>query len=390
MHGTTLHLGLRSKVKRQQSFIFKPPTVQPAEPVSVYRRVLLILPGPRRLCVCSGFAMRLQETTIDAAPCECPAYGGTDIHSKPSGAVCRKKNAAAAEQSTEGARCEITRWDERRHCQRPQKRNQDRDRKPDGRGGENLGPGCIAGVGNAEDHYPGDGSLAANTDAKVAARALTFLNLSKRTGQIVGLGRAGAIYKAFRLECVTASRILPPPMKLHPGWMAPALLAIPFSPSPTRMTWFYSRYSFRIRARAATIVIGQLVGIAALTLASILVARLAVQLPEAWLPLLGLAPIALGIRQLVAAEDNGEEAAPMKLNWWVVATVTIANGGDNLGVYIPVFAVQTPLGIAVISACLPCLPLRGAASPLASCGTHAGGRRFGTSPAALLPTCSSR
>ena len=140
-------------------------------------------------------------------------------------------------------------------------------------------------------------------------------------------------------------------MKLHPGWMAPALLAIPLfavtnADDLVLLTIFFSNP----RLRAATIVIGQLVGIGALTLASILVATLAVQLPQDWLPLLGLAPIALGVRQLFAARDDGGDVASPRLNWWVIATITIANGGDNLGVYIPVFAMQTGLGIAIISA----------------------------------------
>lgn len=141
-------------------------------------------------------------------------------------------------------------------------------------------------------------------------------------------------------------------MKLHPGWMAPALLAIPLfavtnADDLVLLTIFFSNP----RVRAATIVIGQLVGIGALTLASILVARVAVQLPQDWLPLLGLAPIALGVRQFFAKGDDedGNVSSP-KLNWWVVATITIANGGDNLGVYIPVFTMQTSLGIAIISA----------------------------------------
>lgn len=104
-------------------------------------------------------------------------------------------------------------------------------------------------------------------------------------------------------------------------------------------------------ARTATIVAGQVIGLGALTLASILAARLAVQLSASWIPVLGLVPVYLGVRQLLARDDAEPEVAARKsdLRWWMVAAVTIANGGDNLGVYIPVFAVQSPAGTAVIA-----------------------------------------
>lgn len=60
---------------------------------------------------------------------------------------------------------------------------------------------------------------------------------------------------------------------------------------------------------------------------------------------------ALGLRQILSKSDNGDEhAAPPALHWWTVALVTIANGGDNLGVYIPVFAAQPLAGTVAIPA----------------------------------------
>ena len=144
-----------------------------------------------------------------------------------------------------------------------------------------------------------------------------------------------------------------PRMLAASKWVGPAVLAAPLFVSTNAddlvlLTIFFSQRN----ARASTIVLGQVVGLGALTLASILVARLAVQLPAGWIPFLGLVPIYLGLREILSPSDEDDDAAPAKpaLHWWTVALVTIANGGDNLGVYIPVFAAQSWTGIAVIAA----------------------------------------
>jgi cadmium resistance protein CadD (predicted permease) len=139
-------------------------------------------------------------------------------------------------------------------------------------------------------------------------------------------------------------------MVLQSKWLGPALLAIPLFASTNAddlvlLTIFFSQKN----ARTAAIVIGQLIGLGALTAASIVAARLAVELPESWIAVLGLVPIALGLRQIFAKSDDDEAAGLPAVSWWGVATVTIANGSDNLGVYIPVFTVQSPAAIAVIS-----------------------------------------
>lgn len=80
-------------------------------------------------------------------------------------------------------------------------------------------------------------------------------------------------------------------------------------------------------------------------------ARLAVQLPARCIPLLVLLPIYLGLREILSKSDDEEAAeARPSLHWWTIAGVTIANGGDNLGVYIPVLAAQSWAGITVIAA----------------------------------------
>lgn len=113
----------------------------------------------------------------------------------------------------------------------------------------------------------------------------------------------------------------------------------------------------RIRRRA--IVAGQFLGIGALVLASALAALLALAVPQGWTALLGLVPLAMGLRSLVGLrrdvpEDEDRAGSPASRpglderppygQMLAVAAVTVANGGDNLGVYVPLFA-STPAAI---------------------------------------------
>jgi cadmium resistance protein CadD (predicted permease) len=98
----------------------------------------------------------------------------------------------------------------------------------------------------------------------------------------------------------------------------------------------------------STVVIGQLIGIGILTGISVLAAHLAVQIPEDWTALLGLVPLILGIQKLFAQRKVQTTAlSSMPGGDWTtiggilsVILVTIANGGDNLAVTIPLFASQ--------------------------------------------------
>lgn len=91
--------------------------------------------------------------------------------------------------------------------------------------------------------------------------------------------------------------------------------------------------------KAGAIVVGQFIGIAGLTVGSIVIARLALQTNQAWVPYLGLVPIYLGLRQLFSSSKD--EVPVVQPSWLSVAVVTFANGADNLGAYVPVFATRT-------------------------------------------------
>ncbi|BBX82721.1 cadmium resistance transporter [Mycolicibacterium aubagnense] len=110
------------------------------------------------------------------------------------------------------------------------------------------------------------------------------------------------------------------------------------------------------RSAAVRVVAGQYLGFAAIVLVSIGAAFLgATLLPKTALPYLGLLPILLGLRAAWVgwrgrdAGPTGTEGVspPSAPGVWQVAGVTFANGGDNMGVYVPMFAVATPGTLAV-------------------------------------------
>jgi cadmium resistance transport/sequestration family protein len=124
---------------------------------------------------------------------------------------------------------------------------------------------------------------------------------------------------------------------------------------------FFSQTSARFRPRH--IIIGQYLGFTVLIIASLpgLIGGLII--PRAWIGLLGLLPIIIGIKQLFDREQEEETVQtvcsnnkfialfPFKLlniQTYNVAAVTIANGGDNIGIYVPLFANSNLLSFAII------------------------------------------
>ncbi|MEV4122843.1 cadmium resistance transporter [Micromonospora sp. NPDC049645] len=107
------------------------------------------------------------------------------------------------------------------------------------------------------------------------------------------------------------------------------------------LTLFFVAARTAGRPRTWEIVAGQYLGIGALALASAVIAGGLLVVPDPWTGLLGLLPIALGVRAL---RGSGEEEAPAVVTGALgVAGVTIANGADNVAVYVPVFRA---LGVA--------------------------------------------
>lgn len=101
------------------------------------------------------------------------------------------------------------------------------------------------------------------------------------------------------------------------------------------------------RPRPWQIWAGQYAGIAVLVAVSVLAALGLALVPDRWVPLLGLVPVALGVRGLIGAvrRSPGDDEAPAVAgNAVAVAGVTIANGADNIAVYTPVFRTIGPAG----------------------------------------------
>lgn len=103
------------------------------------------------------------------------------------------------------------------------------------------------------------------------------------------------------------------------------------------------------RPRPWQIVAGQYAGIAALVAASGVAAAGLLLVPEPWTGLLGLVPIALGARALLAARDP-DEPPGVAGGALGVAAVTVANGADNIAVYVPVLRSLGPADGAVFLA----------------------------------------
>lgn len=111
---------------------------------------------------------------------------------------------------------------------------------------------------------------------------------------------------------------------------------------------------------------GQYLGTGLLVGVSLVAAYVVNFVPEAWMVgLLGLIPIYLGIRFAIVGEGEEEEEEEIierleqsKANqlFWTVTLLTIASGGDNLGIYIPYFAsldwAQTLVALLVFAICI--------------------------------------
>ena len=89
------------------------------------------------------------------------------------------------------------------------------------------------------------------------------------------------------------------------------------------------------------IVAGQYLGFIALVAISFTGYFARFVVPREWIGLLGLVPVAMGVKKLVEwkrAEDHSSVEKPAGATVLTVAAVTFANGGDNIGIYAPLFA----------------------------------------------------
>jgi cadmium resistance protein CadD (predicted permease) len=106
---------------------------------------------------------------------------------------------------------------------------------------------------------------------------------------------------------------------------------------------FFSALTIPVRQ----VVLGQYIGIGLLIAISALGSLIALVVPTYVIGLMGIIPITIGIRNLVKIrkKDRSPSKQVMQdkrdksfLSFLTVAAVTFSNGGDNIGVYIPLFS----------------------------------------------------
>jgi cadmium resistance transport/sequestration family protein len=123
------------------------------------------------------------------------------------------------------------------------------------------------------------------------------------------------------------------------------------------------------KIKAIHVVSGSSWGLVVLILLSLVGFFGGLVISSAWIGLLGILPITIGIKQLMQPEEEQEEIQtvsneitnPGKDNRFLtvltqllhpqtykVAAVTFANGGDNIGVYVPLFAASNIITLSVI------------------------------------------
>jgi cadmium resistance protein CadD (predicted permease) len=104
------------------------------------------------------------------------------------------------------------------------------------------------------------------------------------------------------------------------------------------------------KLRARDVVVGQCVGIGVLYAASLGASLVSLVIPPAYLGLLGLVPVILGLTRLLDLwrnKDEKQEKLEPRLaegafaRTLSVSVVTIAHGGDNIGIYTPLFATHS-------------------------------------------------
>ncbi|HDR4559667.1 quaternary ammonium transporter [Bacillus cereus] len=91
------------------------------------------------------------------------------------------------------------------------------------------------------------------------------------------------------------------------------------------------------------IVIGQYFGFSLIIFLSIIGSLSSFFIPVSWIGLLGFVPIYMGVKGLLSlrSNKNNEVIDNVSGSIFKVASITLANGADNISIYIPMLASQT-------------------------------------------------
>ena len=134
------------------------------------------------------------------------------------------------------------------------------------------------------------------------------------------------------------------------------------------LTAFFGKVNRSFRPKH--IIIGEFLGFTTLVCASLPGFFGGLLIPSTWIGLLGLLPIAIGISNLISREEEGETVQAVSIDLtsrvkserqkksllatirdpqtYRVSAVTIANGGNNIGIYVPLFASSNLPSLGVI------------------------------------------
>ena len=121
------------------------------------------------------------------------------------------------------------------------------------------------------------------------------------------------------------------------------------------LTIFFAQVDDKFRPRH--ILIGQYLGFGLILLASLPGYFGGLIIDHKWLGLLGLLPIAIGIKDLFRKQEEvtvqtcaipeHRQSPLIASQTYHVAAVTFANGGDNIGIYIPLFASSNAVTLSI-------------------------------------------
>jgi cadmium resistance protein CadD (predicted permease) len=97
---------------------------------------------------------------------------------------------------------------------------------------------------------------------------------------------------------------------------------------------------FAKRVPTKNVVLGQCLGFAGIVTLSLAGLWVAVLIPDTWFRFLGLLPLAIGIKHLVETHRIEWRSGSRNASLVSIAAVTLANGADNIGIYVPFFALN--------------------------------------------------
>jgi cadmium resistance protein CadD (predicted permease) len=119
---------------------------------------------------------------------------------------------------------------------------------------------------------------------------------------------------------------------------------------------------FARRVPTRRIVAGQYLGFAAIVIVSLaLLFGVALKIPQGWIRILGIVPLAIGVKEFIHMHrfDARDAERSGSLSVLSIAAITLANGADNVGVYVPFFVasrshlrlVLVVYGLLVLAGC---------------------------------------